>query len=63
MLVQQGATAFREGWTAIKAGLYDVVLAVGVEQMGSGLLGGSGGGEGIPKEGLIGIRNNACSFC
>jgi len=49
-----GATAFREGWIAIKAGLYDVVLAVGVEQMGSGLLGGSGGGVGIPKEGLLG---------
>ena len=34
-----GATAFREGWTAIKAGLYDLVLCVGVEQMaGAGLL-------------------------
>ena len=41
-----GATAFREAWTSIKAGLYDVVLAVGVEQMGSGLLGGAGGGVG-----------------
>jgi acetyl-CoA acetyltransferase len=30
------------------------VLAVGVEQMGSGLLGGAGGGVGIPKEGLLG---------
>jgi len=50
-----GATAFREGWTAIKAGLYDVVLCVGVEQMGKGLLGGGGGsGEGIPTEGLLG---------
>jgi acetyl-CoA acyltransferase len=49
-----GATAFREGWTAIKAGLYDCVLAVGVEQMGKGLLGGAGGGTGIPKEGLLG---------
>tara|TARA_Y100000746_G_scaffold205242_1_gene192271 strand:- start:867 stop:2006 length:1140 start_codon:yes stop_codon:yes gene_type:complete len=49
-----GATAFREAWTSIKAGLYDVVLAVGVEQMGTGLLGGSGGGKGIPKEGLLG---------
>ena len=37
-----GATAFREAWISIKAGLYDVVLAVGVEQMGRGLLGGSG---------------------
>ena len=49
-----GATAFREAWASVKAGLYDVVLAVGVEQMGKGLLGGAGGGEGIPKEGLLG---------
>src|SRR6185437_10180977 len=33
-----GATAFREGWMAIKAGVYDIVLCVGCEQMGSGLL-------------------------
>jgi acetyl-CoA acetyltransferase len=49
-----GATAFREGWMAIKAGVYDIVLAVGVEQMGRGLLGGGGGGSGIPTEGLLG---------
>jgi acetyl-CoA acetyltransferase len=49
-----GATAFREGWMAIKAGIYDIVLAVGVEQMGSGLLGGGGSGKGIPTEGLLG---------
>ncbi len=49
-----GATAFREAWASVKAGLYDVVLAVGVEQMGKGLLGGTGGGKGIPKEGLFG---------
>jgi len=49
-----GATAFREGWMAIKAGIYDVVLAVGVEQMGSGLLGGAGAREGISTEGLLG---------
>ena len=49
-----GATAFREAWMAIKAGVYDLVLAVGVEKMGGGLLGGGGGGQGIPKEGLLG---------
>lgn len=49
-----GATAFREAWTAIKAGLYDLTLAVGVEQMGKGLLGGGGGAKGISKEGLLG---------
>ena len=49
-----GATAFREAWMSIKAGVNDVVLAVGVEQMGRGLLGGGGGGAGISKEGLLG---------
>jgi acetyl-CoA acetyltransferase len=51
-----GATAFREGWMAVKAGVYDLVLIVGVEQMGkAGLLGGAGGGRGgIPTEGLLG---------
>jgi acetyl-CoA acyltransferase len=49
-----GATAFREAWMAIRAGVYDLCLAVGVEQMGRGLLGGGGGGDGIPKEGLLG---------
>ena len=51
-----GATAFREGWVALKAELYDTVLVVGVEQMGkAGLLGGGGGGRrGIPTEGLLG---------
>jgi acetyl-CoA acyltransferase len=48
-----GATAFREAWISIKAGLYDLVLAVGVEQMGRGLLGG-GGSNGISTEGLLG---------
>ena len=49
-----GATAFREAWTSVKAELYDVVLAVGVEQMGRGLLGGGGSARGISKEGLLG---------
>jgi len=49
-----GATAFREAWIAIKAGLYDIVLAVGVEQMGKGLLGGAQSDQGIPSEGLLG---------
>ena len=49
-----GATAFREAWASVKAGLYDLVIAVGVEQMGRGLLGGAGGSKGISKEGLLG---------
>jgi acetyl-CoA acetyltransferase len=57
-----GATAFREGWMAIKAGVYDLVLAVGVEQMGKGLLGGAGGGSGIPTEGLLGSNTMPATF-
>ena len=57
-----GATAFREAWMSIKAGMYDVVLAVGVEQMGKGLLGGAGTGDGIPKEGLLGSGTMPCVF-
>lgn len=49
-----GATAFREAWVAIRAGLYDVALAVGVEQMGRGLLGGGAKTGGISAEGLLG---------
>ena len=45
-----GATAFREAWASVKAGLYDCVLAVGVEQMGKGLLGGAGGKNGHTKK-------------
>src|ERR1700761_6236434 len=57
-----GATAFREGYMAIKAGVYDVVLCVGVEQMGKGLLGGAGGGDGIPTEGLLGSGTMPSGF-
>ena len=54
-----GATAFRDGWMSIKAGVYDLVLAVGVEQMGKGLLGG--GGE-VSPEGLIGSGTMPAMF-
>jgi acetyl-CoA acetyltransferase len=57
-----GATAFREAWMAIKAGAYDLVLAVGVEQMSGGLLGGGGGAKGIPKEGLLGSATMPAVF-
>jgi acetyl-CoA acetyltransferase len=50
-----GATALRGGWMSIRAGVYDCVLVVGVEQLGrAGLLGGGAGGGGIPTEGLLG---------
>ncbi len=54
-----GATAFRDGWMAIKAGVYDTVLAVGVEQMGKGLLGGGGG---VSPEGLVGSYTMPAMF-
>jgi acetyl-CoA acyltransferase len=41
-----GSTAFREAYMAVASGMYDVTMAVGVEQMGKqGLLGGGGGGS------------------
>jgi acetyl-CoA acetyltransferase len=50
-----GATAFREAWMAVRAGAYDLVLAVGVEQMGKrGLLGGGGERGGVSPEGVVG---------
>jgi acetyl-CoA acetyltransferase len=57
-----GATAFREGWMAIKAGIYDMVLAVGVEQMGRGMLGGGAPRKGIPTEGLLGSQTMPSLF-
>ncbi len=57
-----GATAFREAWASVKAGLYDCVLAVGVEQMGKGLLGGGAATKGIPKEGLLGSSTMPAVF-
>lgn len=55
-----GATAFRDAWMSIKAGAYDVVLALGVEQMGKGLLGGGSGGP--STEGLIGSGTMPAMF-
>ncbi len=55
-----GATAFRDAWMSIKAGVYDIALAVGVEQMGKGLLGGGAGGP--STEGLIGSGTMPAMF-
>jgi acetyl-CoA acyltransferase len=57
-----GATAFRDAWTGVKAGLYDVVLAVGEEQMGGmGLLAGEAE-EGLDPEGLLGSNTMPAVF-
>ena len=57
-----GGTAFREGYIAVKGGLYDLVLAVGVEQMGRGLLGAAGRPDGFIEEGVIGSMTTPAMF-
>ena len=58
-----GATALREGWTAIKAGLYDVVLCIGVEKMQPGMIVKKKvGNEPLPVEGLIGSETMPAVF-
>ena len=52
-----GSTAFREAYISVASGMYDITMAVGVEQMGKqGLLGGGGGGSdpAYSTEGRIG---------
>jgi acetyl-CoA acetyltransferase len=58
-----GATAFREAWMSIKAGVYDLVLAVGSEKMGKGMLvRRATGAEEVPSEGLIGSSTMPAVF-
>jgi acetyl-CoA acetyltransferase len=57
-----GATAFREGLIAVKAGLYDLVLVVGVEQMGRGLLGSTTRADGFVEEGALGSNTMPAMF-
>lgn len=48
-----GATALREGLMAIKSGMHDIVLCVGVEKLPRGLLGGAAA-AGLSPEGILG---------
>ena len=58
-----GATAFREGWMAIKAGLHDAVLCIGVEKMAAGMIVKKKvGNEPLPAEGLIGSETMPALF-
>ena len=58
-----GATALREGWTAIKAGLYDTVMCIGVEKMAAGMIVKKKvGNELLPVEGLIGSETMPAVF-
>ncbi len=57
-----GATAFREAWTSIRAGVHDLVLAVGAEQMGKGMLSGGGNPSAFNPEGPIGSTSPPSMF-
>ncbi len=51
-----GSTAVREAYVGVASGMYDVTMAVGVEQMGKmGLLGGGARSGGESVEGVLGI--------
>ena len=56
-----GATAVREGWVAILAGIYDAVLVVGSEKNPRGMLGGAPT-DGPPVEGLFGSESMPAVF-
>ncbi|MEE8442197.1 MAG: thiolase family protein [Dehalococcoidia bacterium] len=49
-----GSTAFREGYFAIASEMYDAVLVVGQEKMGSGVMGGDEPPGGERPEGFVG---------
>ena len=50
-----GSTAVREAYMGVASGMYDVTMAVGVEQMGKmGLLGGGARSGGESVEGVLG---------
>nr|WP_314437224.1 thiolase family protein [uncultured Brevundimonas sp.] len=57
-----GATAFREGVLAVTGGHYDLVLAVGAEKMGSGLLGETARADGFVEEGALGSFTTPALF-
>ncbi len=49
-----GSTAVREAFYAVGHGVYDVVLVIGVEKMGRGVLGGAGEEGGLER--LLGLN-------
>lgn len=57
-----GATAFRDAVLAIRSGAADIAMAVGVEVMGSGLLGGVGRADGFREEGELGSLTTPAMF-
>lgn len=57
-----GATTFREGFIAVKSGMYDLVLTVGVEQMDAGILMMPGRPDGFVEEGILGSLSTPAMF-
>lgn len=57
-----GATAFREAWLAVLSGEHDIVLAIGCEQMGKGLLGTPENVHGVTLEGHLGSATMPAAF-
>jgi acetyl-CoA acetyltransferase len=57
-----GATAFREAYLAVRSGVYDLTLAVGVEQMSGGLLALPARADGFVEEGSIGSLTTPAMF-
>lgn len=55
-----GSTALRGGVLAVQSGAHDIVLCIGVEQLGKGLLGG--GDTGFNPEGVFGSLTNPAMF-
>lgn len=55
-----GSTAIRDAWTAIKAGVYDLVLCVGSEKMEKGVI--QLPSTGMPTEGILGSGSMPCVF-
>ena len=58
-----GASAFREAWMAIRAGVCDLALAVGSEKMAKGVLVRKNrAGDSVPREGLVGSETMPAVF-
>jgi acetyl-CoA acyltransferase len=58
-----GASAFREAWMAIRAGVCDLALAVGSEKMAKGVLVRKNrAGDAVPREGLVGSETMPAVF-
>jgi acetyl-CoA acetyltransferase len=57
-----GATAFREACLMVRAGLYDLVLALGVESMGRGLLETPRRNQDFAEEGVVGSLTTPAMF-